>query len=80
VAAHQFNAAARAIQSLGQQPNQRFIRGGVHGRRSDFDSQFIAKWFTYFIGGGARLQFYRQQGPVRLGAKEIWSRHVAEWA
>jgi hypothetical protein len=80
VAAHQFNAAARTIQSLGQQPNQRFIRGGVHGRRSHPDAQFAANRLAYLIEGRARLQFYRQQGPVRLGAKEIWSRHVAEWA
>jgi len=49
VATHQFNAATGAIQFPGQQFNQRFVRRGIHRRRSNFDSQFIAKRFTNFI-------------------------------
>ena len=73
VAAHQFDGTTRTIQPFGQQPNQRFVRGGIHGRRRDPDSQFVAdpvRW-NNFIGGRARLEFHGKQDAVRLRAKKI---------
>ncbi len=73
VAAHQFDGTARAIQLFGQQPDQRFVRGGVHRRRGDSDSQFVADPVVGndFIGGRARLEFHGEQDAVGLRTKEI---------
>src|ERR1019366_4199568 len=54
VAAHQFGAATGAIQLPGQQFNQGFLRGGVHGGRDHFDSQFGPQRPADFVGGSAR--------------------------
>jgi len=74
---HQFDATAGAIQLVCEQTNQRFVCRGVHGRRGDSNSQFVAKRFINLIGGGARLQFYRQQRPVRLRTKKAAPRQAA---
>jgi hypothetical protein len=47
--ADEFDAIAGAIQFFGEQFNQRFIRRGVHGRRGDFDFQFVTKRRAEFI-------------------------------
>src|ERR1019366_4641704 len=58
VAAHQFDAATGATHLPGQQSNQGFVRGGVHGRRGHFVSQFGPQGPADFVGGSARLQFH----------------------
>jgi len=64
VSAQKFDAIARAIQFVGQQPEQGFVRGGVHRRRGDFDAEFVAQRLADFVGRGARLQFHREQKTI----------------
>lgn len=78
VAADHFHTTARAIQPIGEQPNQCFVGRRLDGRRGDPDSQFVAIPIVRqdFVGGRARLKFYREQDTVRLGAQETrkWCR------
>jgi hypothetical protein len=62
MAAHQFNATARTIQSVGQQSNQSLVGGGVNGRSGNPNSQLVADatMRDNFIGGRAWLQLHRQ--------------------
>jgi len=73
---HQFDTTTGTIQPVSKQLNQCFVRRGVHGWRGDSDSQFSAKRFTHFIDRGARLQFYRQQCPIRLRAEKAGKRQA----
>lgn len=50
VAAHQFHPAVRAIKFLGQQSQQRLVRGSIYWRRGHLDAQFFAKRPDDFIG------------------------------
>ena len=66
MAPHQFDPVARAIQSIGQQSHQRLVGRRIDWRRGDLDAQRIAERLPDFIGRGARLQFDREQHPIRL--------------
>ncbi len=57
VAANELDLALGTIQNVRQQLNQRLIRGGVHGRRGDGNSQFISQRLADFVAGRARLKF-----------------------
>ncbi len=57
VAMNNFNLIAGAIQFFRKKFNQRLVCRRVHGRRGDFDFQFIAERRADFIFGGARLEF-----------------------
>ena len=74
--ANQFHLAARTTERIRQQSNQRLVCGRVDRRRGHFDPQCIPKRFANFVGRGARLQFHRQQGCVRVDAQEAGQNHL----
>ena len=57
-AAQKFNAVARTIQMVGEEADERFVGGAVHGWGGDFNPQFIAQGLADFVGGRARLKLY----------------------
>jgi hypothetical protein len=48
-ATDELDRSARAIQALGQQAEQSFVGGGVHGWRGDFDFQFAVGHIANFV-------------------------------
>ena len=57
VAANQLHPVAGAPQFFREKFRQRFVRGGVHGRRGDFDFQLPAERRADLVRGGAGLKF-----------------------
>ena len=57
VAANQLHPVAGAPQFFREKFHQRFVRGGVHGRRGDFDFQLPAERRADLVRGGAGLKF-----------------------
>ena len=70
LAADDLHLVARAIERLRQQADQGFIRGGVHGRRGDFNPQFRAEGFSDFITRRARRHLDGEGDAVRLRGEE----------
>ena len=60
VAADDVHPVARAVQLQGQQLDQGLVGGGINGWGGDFDAQFVAQRLADLVGGGTRLQLYRQ--------------------
>ena len=57
VAAQEFHFAAWAIEGVSQQAEQRFVGGGIHGGRGDFDAKFWSFECADSIFGRAGLNF-----------------------
>lgn len=75
MAANQFNLTARAAKGFSQQFNERLIGCGVHGRRGDFDLQFIAQSFADLVPGSARLELYGKQSAAGGFTEKAHGRH-----
>ena len=69
-AADQFQFAARAIERVGQQTEQRLVCGGVHRWRGDADAEFRALRSADLVLRGAGLQFDGERDAVGLGGDE----------
>jgi hypothetical protein len=69
LAADQFHLAARAIQRVREQPNQRLVCGGVHRGRGDSDAEFRAMRFADLVLRGAGLQLNGERDPTGLHGK-----------
>ena len=66
---------AGAVQLLGEELDEGLVSGGIHGRCSDSDAEFVAERFADFVGGGAGLELHRQKNSVGLNAKKAWHGH-----
>lgn len=77
VAAHEFDLATGATEGLREQPEQRFVGGGVNRRRGDLDSQLSPQRRADFVDGGARLQFDGEQQSTGPGPEERRDRGIA---
>jgi hypothetical protein len=70
VATDEFHLTAGAAEGFGEQPEQRFIGGGTHGRRSHLDAQFIAEGCADGVIRSARLQFDAEHDAAGLGLEK----------
>jgi hypothetical protein len=78
VAAQQLDTVAGAVEALGEKLDECVVGGGIDGRGGHFDAQFGAERVADFVGGGARLEFDREQDAVGLNAKESGHSHKSE--
>lgn len=65
-AADKLNGVAWTSQHVCKEANERFIGGGVHRRRGDFDFQFVSNYFANFVFRRARLSFHVQVNQVSV--------------
>jgi hypothetical protein len=70
MAAHQFDVIAREPEMAGQEPQERFIGGGIDGRGGHFYSELIARGCSDLVQGGAGLKLDVQQHSIRLWFQE----------
>ena len=74
LATNYFHLAARAIEGVGQQTEQRLVCGGVHRWRGDADAQFPALRSIDLALCGPRLQFDVERDSVGMGSDESGKR------
>jgi len=80
VAAQQLNFATRTAEFFREKFHERLIGGGIHGRRGDFDFQFVAERGADLIFGSARLELHGQQSAAGRFPEKGRRRHAfAHW-
>jgi Domain of Unknown Function (DUF1080) len=72
---HEHDLAARAVETLCQEPDKGLIGGCVYRGRGHLDPELIAQWLRNLIARGARLELYEQQNAIRFAAQKIRATH-----
>ena len=76
MATEQLHFASGAAQFFSEKFNECLIGGGVHGRRGDFDFQFIAERFADCVFGSARLELHGKQSAASGFFQKARGRHL----